>query len=301
MAHHALVQLVSTVLASPPVQVATRTLKRVPWIREFVGGNQWASTRHRLVLHLGPRKNEVFTRFLRVPTQYEALTGPVLDFLAPAVADRPLTILDVGCSTGAEPYSIASMLRRRRPEVDFSIAAYDFNPEMIAKAKRGWYHREEIHCAEPPPPDFIAATFEQRDRGYAVKSELARHVSFDVGDLFDPQWIARAGQADIVCAQNVLINFTRPQARRAFANLCQLLRPRAVLFIDGMDLDIRQQMTRDYGLIPLEFRVREIHEDARVIRGSGWPWHYWGLEPFAEGRDWRRYATVFLHERALMD
>jgi len=52
-----------------------------------------------------------------MPTQFEALSGPVLNF---PIRDREreeklLKIVVLGCSNGAEPYSIASVLRNQHP------------------------------------------------------------------------------------------------------------------------------------------------------------------------------------------
>ncbi len=294
--------LFASILVSPPVQVATRTIKRLPPLRAMTETRRWRSWRHRLTLLIDRREDAIFTRFMRVPTQFDALVGPALDYVAPSVTGRPLRILDIGCSGGAEPYSIASELVRRRPDVAFEVAAYDIRREMLAKAESAVYTTDEVFPVETPPADFVAATFDERDGLYAVKPDITRRVTFGVADAFDPRLVEQTGTADIVFAQNLLYNFPRAVARRAFANLCQLLNPRAVLFIDGVDLDMREKLTREYGLVPLDFRVREIHDDARVIRGCGWPWHYWGLEPFSTAhRDWhRRYATVFLYDRALM-
>jgi hypothetical protein len=77
------------------------------------------------------------------------------------------------------------------------------------------------------------------------------------------------------------------------------MQSRAALFVDGMDLGLRRKLTRIHGLEPLDYRIEEIHNEARRERGTAWPYEYWGLEPFSKSkRDWkRRYATIFLRER----
>jgi hypothetical protein len=63
-----------------------------------------------------------------------------------------------------------------------------------------------------------------------------------------------------------------------------------------MDIALRPRLTRAHGLEPLDHLIREIHADARKLRGDPWPWIYWSLEPMdANRRDWkRRYATIYL-------
>jgi hypothetical protein len=75
-----------------------------------------------------------------------------------------------------------------------------------------------------------------------------------------------------------------------------LLNSPSAVFLDGMDIDLRQKWTRIDKLLPLNFRVEEIHKEARRARAVGWPYKYWGLEPFRAFRgDWRRrYSTIYL-------
>jgi chemotaxis methyl-accepting protein methylase len=255
----------------------------------------WQSMRFAMTQSNEDRSDKTFTRFMRVPTQFEALTDAVLPGVFAQQTSEPLRVVVMGCSNGAEAFSIASVLSTKHPSLDFAIDAFDLSDAMIAQAKSGRYPREQVDRLHPPTVDFVTSTFDADEEAYIVKPAIARRVSFGVADLFDTSVIQRIGTADIVFAQNVLINFPRARAREGFQQILRLLKPRAVLFIDGMDIDLREQLTRAAGLHPLDYKIREIHDDARVIRGDVWPWVYWGLEPFAERRNWReRYATIFL-------
>jgi len=259
----------------------------------------WQSMRFAMTQSYEDRADKTFTRFMRVPTQFEALTDSVLPGVFAHQTSEALRIVVMGCSNGAEAFSIASVLSRKYPSLDFAIDAYDLSDAMIAQAKSGRFPRDQVDTMHPPTNDFVASTFDADDEAYIVKPAIARRVSFGVADLFDDSVIQRIGAADIVFAQNVLINFPRPRARQAFQQILQLLKPRAALFIDGMDIDLREELTRAAGLHPLDYKIRQIHDDARVIRGDVWPWVYWGLEPFAERRNWReRYATIYLTHSA---
>jgi len=61
-------------------------------------------------------------------------------------------------------------------------------------------------------------------------------------------------------------------------------------------VSLRHALTRKNDLIPLEYKIEEIHNEARVTRSAGWPYSYWGLEPFSTSkREWqRRYSTIFM-------
>lgn len=245
---------------------------------------------------IGERKNSHFTGFLRLPNQFEALTGPVLAYLAGRPSRPPLRIVVVGCSNGAEAYTIASVLIARAPAIEFVVDAYDIDGGVIEKARSACFDRDEVLNNKILTAEFIQATFDADGESYRVKEGVAARVRFHVADVLNPEFAGQAGRCDILFAQNFLFHLTRRDAIRAFENLCELLGPRAVLFADGMDLGLRQKLTRAGRLVPLDFRIREIHDEARRARAVGWPEQYWGLEPYltfsADGR--RRYATIFL-------
>jgi chemotaxis methyl-accepting protein methylase len=216
-------------------------IRSLPGINYLIKTDTWKNFRHSLVLRLSQRKNATFTLFLRLPTQYEALAGPVLSFLLSNNESNSLKITVLGCSNGAEPYTVASVLMQKHPDLDFSIQASD------------------------------------------------------IVDL-DPDLVSLLGHSDIVFAQNFLFHMKPTLAKQAFKNAYLLLNTKAALFIDGMDLNMRESLTRKHNLLPLEYKIETIHNEARVGRTDPWPCNYWGLEPFKRSRkSWkRRYATIFL-------
>jgi len=247
-----------------------------------------------MTLRLAPRNNHLFTQFCRLPTQMEILAGPVLDLLRIGSRDD-LRIVVFGCSIGAEPYSIASIVRTRRPDVRVSIECFDIDADVIARARVGRYSREELTGAHVTP-DFIDRTFDTTGDGFTVKPEIAAGVSFAVGDVLDETLIDSLRGADVVVAQNFLYHLPRPVARSAFANLFALLKPRSALLVDGADLDMRTRLTDEAGLEPCVTELEKIHAESRITRGYVWPRVYWSLEPFDSRRPdaVRRYATIFL-------
>jgi chemotaxis protein methyltransferase CheR len=276
-------------------------LKRNDAVRGVLGTRTYHAMRQRPVLLLSPRRpSYAFTQFLRAPTQFEALVGPVLDCLRKDDEKKPITITVIGSSIGCEPYSIASVIARRRPDVEFRIHAFDNNPEMVERTRRAQYTAEEVWTHAGVTRDFVAATFTVDHGRYTVRPELVDRVQVSLGDILDAGITAAAGRSDIVFAQNLLFNLRPQVARRAFPNICSLLNARSVLFIDGMDLGMRQRLTRRAGLLPLLYEIGAIHEEARRERGS-WHGRYWGLEPFSDSRKgWaRRYGTIFVKGTAV--
>jgi len=270
-------------------------VKNIPGIHGIVTSDAWQSIRYRMTLAVDPRRNAHFTQFLRLPTQYEALAGPVMDFLLSDRIERPLKITVLGCSNGAEVYSIASVLHMSAPAVQIDIGGYDIVGEAIEKAKRAEYESQKIFNNNTITQAFVNETFTRKESLYNVKADIAANVHFDVGDVLDPALKEVAGASDIVYAQNVLVHLKPSMAIKAFRNIHSLLKPRAALFIDGMDLGMKVKLTRRYRLIPLEYEIEKIHNEARKTRGYAWPYMYWGLEPYVTSRrnSVRRYATIF--------
>ncbi|HTV24911.1 MAG TPA: CheR family methyltransferase [Polyangiaceae bacterium] len=241
-------------------------------------------------------QSHTYTCFTRTPSQLEALVGPVFDFLGVRSLGRPLEILNLACSNGAEAYTFASFLTKRLPNLDFRITAADLHQEMVEKASAGSYSEDEALQSQFVTPEFIAHTFDKVDGRYVVKDALKARVQFKQANLLDDKLPEKFQPADIVTSQNVLFHLKPVDARKAFNNIVRLVRPKGVLLIDGMDQPVRVQMTEAHGLEPLEYKLKEIYDESRVHTPLDWWRYYWGSEPYSPFRRdrARRYGTVFL-------
>jgi chemotaxis methyl-accepting protein methylase len=147
-------------MLSPPIHPFKESLKRSRPVRKILQTDRYRFLRHRIVLVHSPRDpGQTYTRFYRVPLQFEALVGPVFKFLGVMGHQGPLTIAVVGCSNGAEAVSIASVINNRRPEVDFSVRALDNDPTMLKRAQQAVYHLQKVRRRWGPPEEFISSTF----------------------------------------------------------------------------------------------------------------------------------------------
>ena len=178
---------------------------------------------HAMTLRWAPRDNHVFTQFCRLPTQMEVLAGPVLDLLGVRSRDE-LRIVVFGCSIGAEPYSIASVLRTRRPDIRVSIECFDIDADVIARARVGRYAADELKGTQVTR-DFIDRTFNATGDGFTVKPEIMAGVRFAVGNVLDAALINSLRGADIVVAQNFLYHLPAPSpaARLPICSSCSSL------------------------------------------------------------------------------
>lgn len=272
-------------------------LSSLPGAARLQRTTTWRKLRHKLSLWTNDRTNSHFTGFLRLASQFEALVGPVIAHVdSTRLGSAPLRIAVLGCSNGAEAYTISSVLVRRQPGLSFRVYGYDIDPGCVAKAGAARYEADEIYNNKIIPEAFVEATFERHGTSYSVRPRIAEHVEFALADVLGAELRSKVGVADIVFAQNFLFHLKRNLAREALDNIFQLLRPGSALFIDGVDLDLRHRFVRARGLLPLEFKIEEIHDEARRARAVGWPYDYWGLEPFMTYRRnaSARYATIFL-------
>jgi chemotaxis protein methyltransferase CheR len=274
-------------------------VKKAPLIKSFIHSPGYQRFRHRIALWTDRRQPEqTFTQFLRLSHQFDALTGPVMDFVLENDPSKTLRVLVLGCAAGSEVYSITYALTCNRPSLSFTLDAYDISEEMLEYSRRAVYKAREVFTHDAITPTFVESLFEKRGDEYHVKPEYKEHVSFGLANVMSPSIRSTVGTADVVFAQNLLFNMRPAAARTAFNNIVTVLQPRSALYIEGVDLGMRCKLTRNHGLRPLDYEVERIHNDARIIRATGWPFHYWGLEPFSGiRRDWlRRYATIFLKD-----
>ncbi len=282
-------------------------IRKAPLMRRFLQSRLckamrfWLGVwRYRMVLKSSDRApHEAFTRFCRNPSQLPAMLGPTFDYLDPTGLGRPLRIVVLACSTGAEPYSFASAIVNERSDVAFEMIAGDINEDLVDRCKQGVYTREEVYSDESLTEEFVAQTFtSDNGSGYHVRQSIKERVTFVPLDALDPNLVEKTGKADILLLQNVLLNLKPELSAKMFANILPLLNKKAVVFLDGVDLQQRVELTERYGLEPLDYQVQEIHDEVWRIRKDGWPELYWGVEPYWEYRKdaLRRYATIYLHE-----
>lgn len=257
--------------------------------------------RQRLLLKKINRSQcHTYTCFYRSPGQLSALTGPVMDYLLAGRMPGKFQINLFAASKGAEPYTIASMLIKNFPNLDFHISASDLHQEMIDRAREAVYTANEV-LNEFVTDQFIADTFVKTGDRYQVRPEIRARVSFQQANLLDPKLSEKLEPADLIFAQNVFFHLDQPMAREAFRKVLMLLKPKSALFIDGMELDMREELTTEAGLLPLDFMTQEIHEAARKHVGDHWWNYYYGMEPYVGWRPnhLRRFSTVFFKGKSI--
>jgi SAM-dependent methyltransferase len=205
----------------------------------------------------------------------------------------------LGCSTGAEAYSVAWRMRSARPDLKFVLHAVDISRQAVEFGKCGKY---SLTASELTNTDIfermtmaeIEELFDKDGDVVTVKSWIKEDIKWHVGDVGESEILEALGPQDFVVASNFLCHMTPSMAERCLRNIARLVSPGGYLFVSGIDLDIRTKVANELGWKPLQELLEEIHEGDPGMR-SFWPCHYGGLEPLNKRRqDWRiRYAAAF--------
>ncbi|WP_075186301.1 CheR family methyltransferase [Teredinibacter haidensis] len=283
-----------------------RLLKKVyRWAREKLYFGlillPYGRKKHRKLLKTTDRlNNHTYTCFYRSPLQLEALTGPVLDHIAPTDS-KTLNIQIFASSNGAEAYTVASALAKANPKLKFNIQASDLHQEMVEKAESSIYTLREITQGHSIPQEFILQTFDKQQGTdtYCVKEHLKSHVSFSTANLLTDDIQQSVCSADIIFIQNVLFHMPPTMATKVLGKIIPFMKNNSVLFIDGMELDMRTNILKNTQLSPLTYKLKSIYNYSRKHIDERWWGYYWGCEPYfalSKNRNYR-YGTIFVKHK----
>jgi hypothetical protein len=250
---------------------------------------------HKLVRHRSQRKQYTGTLFLRNRPELEQMRR----LISANPAGGQVRIAILGCSIGAEVYSVLWTLRSARPDLIVRLQAMDNSPEVLEVASKGIYTTESSRMVAQSIFERLTDTerkeiFDWQAGVAMVKPWLREGVSFHLADAADPQLLGLLGPQDIVIASNFLCHMAPPQAESCLRNLACLVDRGGYLFVLGVDLEVRVKVAREQGWRPMTDLIKEIHDGDPSVRGD-WPWKWWGLEPLNQRRrDWKlRYAVAY--------
>jgi len=250
---------------------------------------------HTLARRQGNRAQAFATLFLRNRPELELIRRLLLRV---AYGDTlGLTVL--GCSAGAEVYSIAWTIRSARPDIKLALHGIDIAEEAVAFAKRGEYPLGDSQLTgtqvfEAMTPGEMEEMFDRHGDVMTVKPWIKEGIQWHVGDVGEPEVLNALGPQDMVVANNFLCHMEVSDAELCLRNIARLVGPHGYLFVSGIDLDVRTKVANELGWEPLQELLEEIHDGDPYLR-QYWPGRYAGLEPLNKRRkDWRtRYAATF--------
>ncbi|MDU2064864.1 MAG: protein-glutamate O-methyltransferase CheR [Sporomusaceae bacterium] len=167
------------------------------------------------------------TEFFRTPEKFVELESTVFPEMLRSTPK--LSIWSAGCSTGAEPYSIAMILDELTPNTRHRIVATDLDVEMLAKAKQGQYVNNELKNVSPAR---MKKYFKPVEGGAVVNDDIKNRIEFKKHNLlldrFDTGF-------DLILCRNVVIYFTEEAKDGLYRRFFEALKSKGVLFVGGTE------------------------------------------------------------------
>ena len=194
-------------------------------------GPQRVDELQRMVTHL--TNNETY--FYREAPQLQVFADTVLRSLKEAKsasATRTLRVLSAGCSTGEEPYTLASIIYDSGQffwSWDVQVLGMDVDPVAIEKARRAVYQHNSFRSLSPLVKERHFVTLP--DGGSQVKDAIRRLVSFRGGNIVDPASYAGLPPLDVIFCRNVLIYFSDLMILKVVRQFHEALLPGGYLFL----------------------------------------------------------------------
>jgi chemotaxis protein methyltransferase CheR len=203
------------------------------------------------------------TFFFRHSEQFAALRDTILPNLLSAAANRRrLRIWSAGCSTGAEPYSLAILIERllgdALPAWRVDILGTDISEQALVAARKARYSAwslrgmTDVERARDFDADMKPSAWRLHER-HRPRVEFRRHNLLDLLPEPPAEW----REFDLILCRNVLIYFGAYQAAPMLSAFAKCLSPSGWLMIGYSDalaeippaLDIVQlQATRVFRL-----------------------------------------------------
>jgi hypothetical protein len=288
------------ILGKSPVGAYLRLNKEV-WqvlprrLRDLYPVRWYGAWLHSLVRARANREQYFGTFFLR--------NRPALELMRRLAQQKgsgsTFRIAVLGCSIGAEVYSILWIIRSARPDLKVVLSAVDISKEILSFAEKGIYDTDISKRIGASIFERLTAgekqeMFDWEGNQAKVKSWLREGISWRLGDAADPELARDLGPQDLLVASNFLCHMPPIEADRCLRNIGQFVDIRGYIFVSGVDLDVRTKVAADLGWEPVEELIEEIHDGDVSVRAD-WPWHWWGLEPLNRNRrNWKaRYAAAF--------
>ncbi len=168
------------------------------------------------------------SEFFRTPDKFNMLETDIIPMLLKR--SPKLNIWSAGCSIGAEPYSLAMIMKELTPGVRHRILASDLDIEILAKARKGVYLDNEIKSMSK---DRINKYFKKTQDGkYAVDDDIKKCIEFKRHNLLKDPF---EKGFDLILCRNVVIYFTEEAKDQLYAHFFEALKPGGILFVGATE------------------------------------------------------------------
>jgi chemotaxis protein methyltransferase CheR len=162
------------------------------------------------------------TQFFRDANQWKTLKEVILPKLLEKKSS--VKIWSAGCSSGQEPYSLAINMLEYFPQIRFTILATDIDVNVLQQAKDGIYRQMDFAST---PPELLQKYFTATDKGYQIKEQVKRSVTFQRQNLLTDRFDLGF---DLLSCRNVVIYFTEEAKEMLYRKFADSMNPGGILF-----------------------------------------------------------------------
>lgn len=189
------------------------------------------------------------TLFFRDVHPFDALRQHIIPELIRARQTfRRLRIWSAACSTGQEPYSIATLLADKFPELeswDIKIIASDLSDTVLDKARTGRFSKLEINRGLPAA--MLVRYFEQNLTEWTIREAIRKKVEFRKINLAEVWPILP--RFDLVFLRNVMIYFETETKRKILSRMRHVLAPDGYLALGSSETPLT--ITHELKAVPI--------------------------------------------------
>lgn len=176
------------------------------------------------------------TSFFRDAEQFAAIRDVILpDILERNRSSRRLRIWSAGCSSGAEPYSLAILLERelgdRIAGWQIEIDATDLNRHCLAQAAEGRFRAWALRTTSA---NVKKECFSMEGVNWTIHPQFKRWISFHYMNLVGGEFstpLNAGAHFDLILCRNVMIYFAPEVIRRVIGQLHQSLEDQGWLVV----------------------------------------------------------------------
>ena len=189
------------------------------------------------------------TDFYREPKHFDYLIEKVLPEYISSGNKKKLMAWSAGCSTGAEPYTIAMVLSNfaeKYTKFDFSILATDLSSQVLKEAALGIYRESDV---APVPLEtkkkYLLRSINRNEKRVRIIPDLRYRIEFRQLNFMNEEYGIRKTR-DIIFCRNVIIYFSRSTQEAVLNRLCRHLKKDGYMFmghsetLNGLDVPLVQ-------------------------------------------------------------
>lgn len=167
------------------------------------------------------------SEFFRNPERFEELWRRVLPELLNK--NSHTRIWSAGCSNGAEPYSVALIVRELGAADRVEIFGTDIDQVILAKAREGVYEYNDLKNL---PPQLISKYFVIQNNRYYLNDTVKSMVEFLNHNLLKDPFL---NSFDLIICRNVVIYFTEEAKKVLYQKFYDCLKPGGYLLVGGTE------------------------------------------------------------------